>query len=132
MEHQLNEHEKEQFKCAIKTLVETHQALKLHNANGKQLRERLKSLKSAVLGFMESSSLEVCNVNHNGKTGEISIRTSKRIKTLKKDEAISKIEAYLSSETNVDQVIERAGLIWDAMQESRPVTEHKDISVKKL
>lgn len=128
----LDEDEKQQFKSAIKNLVETHQELKLHNTRTKEIRQRLNSLKTVVLGFMESTSLDVCNVSHNGKSGEISVRTSKRTKSLKKEDAINQIEKYLSEQTDIDQTDERASLIWTAIQNTRAVTEHKDISVKKF
>lgn len=128
----LNEEDKQNFKVAIKHLVETHQALKLHNARGKELRTRLKDLKTAVLGYMEMTELDVCNVSHNGKNGEISVRTSKRMKTLKKEDAIDQIEKYLSENTDIDHTDERANRIWTAMQNTRAVTEHRDLSVKKF
>ena len=73
----MNDEDKHQFKQAIKNLVETHQTLKTHNAQAKEMREKLKALKAVVLGFMEATSLDVCNVSHNGKNGEIAVRTSK-------------------------------------------------------
>lgn len=122
----------EQFRAAVKNLVETHQALKKHNAVAKEMRENLKALKSVVMAFMESAELEICNVNHNGKDGELAVRTSKRIKTLKKDGAISQIEKYLAEETNVDQAGERASLIWEALQSGREQSEVKNLSVRKF
>jgi|EP00966_Prymnesium_polylepis_P004600 hypothetical protein len=124
--------DKQQFKQAIKNLVETHQMLKEHNAQGKEIRDKHKALKAVVLGFMEATSLDVCNVSHNGKNGEISVRTSKRMKTLKKEDAISQIEKYLSDQTDVEQTDEKANTLWTAIQSTRVVTEHKDVSVKKL
>jgi hypothetical protein len=128
----LNVEEKEQFKTAIKHLVQVHQDLKVHNSKGKEMREQLKSLKTVVLAFMETSSLDVCNVNHNGKSGEVAVRTSKRKKSLSNEDAIHQIEKYLSDETNIDQTSARANLIWKAVQEARPVNEVKDISLKKF
>jgi len=128
----MDDEEKQQFKQAIKNLVETHQTLKSHNAQAKEMRKNLKALKAVVLGFMEATSLDVCNVSHNGKSGEISVRTSKRMKTLKKDDAISQIEKYLAEQTNVEQTDERANTLWEAIQGTRAVTEHKDVSVKKF
>ncbi len=124
--------DKQQFKQAIKNLVETHQMLKAHNAQGKEIRDKHKALKAVVLGFMEATSLDVCNVSHNGKSGEISVRTSKRMKTLKKEDAISQIQKYLSDQTDVEQTDEKANTLWTAIQSTRAVTEHKDVSVKKL
>lgn len=128
----MDDDEKQQFKQAIKNLVETHQMLKAHNAQAKEMREKLKALKAVVLGFMEATSLDVCNVSHNGKSGEISVRTSKRMKTLKKEDAIGQIEKYLSEQTDVEQTDERATTLWAAIQGTRAVTEHKDVSVKKF
>ena len=128
----MDDEDKQQFKQAIKNLVETHQALKAHNTQGKEMRQKLKALKAVVLGFMEATSLDVCNVSHNGKSGEISVRTSKRMKTLKKEDAIGQIEKYLSDQTDVEQTDERANTLWAAIQATRVVTEHKDVSVKKF
>lgn len=128
----MDDDDKQQFKQAIKNLVEVHQALKIHNAQGKEMRNNLKALKAVVLGFMEATSLDVCNVSHNGKNGEISVRTSKRKKTLKKEDAISQIEKYLSEQTDIEQADEKANTLWTVIQDTRAVTEHKDISVKKF
>lgn len=128
----MDEVDQQQFKQAIKNLVETHQTLKAHNAQGKAIRDKHKALKAVVLGFMEATSLDVCNVSHEGKSGEISIRTSKRMKTLKKEDAISQIEKYLSEQTDIEQTDEKANTLWTAIQSTRAVTEHKDVSVKKL
>lgn len=128
----MNEEDKDQFKRAIKSLVETHQALKNHNIQGKELKEKLKDLKNIVLGYMEYASLDACNVTHNGKNGEVCVRTSKRTKSLKKEDAISQIEKYFAEQINVDQADERASLLWNAIQNTRSVTEHKAVSVKKL
>lgn len=128
----MDEEDKTQFKSAIKNLVETHQQLKAHTAQARELRDRLKSLKAVVLGYMEAISLDVCNVSHNGKSGEVSIRTSKRRQSLKKEDAVSQIEKYLSEQTGVDQTDEKANLLWTAIQNTRTVTEHKDLSVKKF
>ena len=81
---------------------------------------------------MEAISLDVCNVSHEGKSGEISVRTSKRMKTLKKEDAISQIGKYLSEETDVDEIDDRACHIWSAIQSTRAVSEHRDLSVRKL
>ena len=128
----MDDEDKQQFKQAIKNLGETHQTLKAHNAQAKEMRENLKALKAVVLGFMEATSLEVGNVSHNGKSGEISVRTSKRMKTLKKEAAIGQIERYLSEQTDVEQTDEKANTLWAAIQGTRAVTEHKDVSVKKF
>ena len=122
----------EQFRAAVKNLVETHQALKKHNAVAKEMRDNLKALKAVVMAFMESAELEICDVNHNGREGQLAVRTSKRTKTLKKDGAIAQIEKYLEEETNVDQAGERASLIWDALQNAREQSEVRDLSVRKL
>jgi hypothetical protein len=54
------------------------------------------------------------------------------MKTLKKDDAISQIEKYLSEQTDVEQTDERANTLWVAIQGTRAVTEHKDVSVKRF
>lgn len=128
----MDNEDQEQFRKTIRNLVETHQELKLHNLRAKQLREQLKSLKAVVLNFMESTELEVCNVSHNGKNGEVFVRKSKRTKSLQKEDAINQIEKYLSEEIKVDEADERAASLWTAIQNTRKVTEHKDVSVKKL
>ena len=128
----MDEEEKQQFKTAIKNLVEIHQRLKAHNLQAKEMREQLKALKAVVLGYMESTSLDVCNVSHNGKSGEISVRTSKRKKTLRKEDAISQIEKYLAEQTDVEHTDEKANTLWTAIQSTRAVTEHKDVSLKKF
>ena len=124
--------EQEQFRHAIKTLVETNNELREHNAIGKDLRARLKALKNVVIRFMESAMLDVCSVNHDGKNGELVIKTSKRSKTLTKDAAVRQIQEYLSQETDVDQASERAELIWDHMQSARVVTESRNLSMRKF
>jgi hypothetical protein len=124
--------DQEDFKIALKELVETHKSLKKINAEAKEARDRLKNLKVAVLGFMQVTSLDVCHISHQGKEGEIAVRTSKRTKTLKKEDAITQIQKYLTEETSVDQAEERASEIWDAVQNTRAVETHKDISVKKF
>lgn len=124
--------DQDNFKTALKELVETHKSLKKINAEAKEARDRLKSLKMVVLGFMQVTSLDVCHISHQGKEGEIAVRTSKRTKTLKKEDAITQIQKYLTEETTVDQAEERASEIWDAVQNTRAVETHKDISVKKF
>lgn len=124
--------DQENFKTALKELVETHKSLKKINAEAKEMRNRLKDLKAVVLGFMQVTSLDVCQISHQGREGEISVRTSKRTQGLKKEAAITQIQKYLAEETTVDQAEERATQIWDAVQNTRAVETHKDISVKKF
>lgn len=122
----------EQFKRAVKTLVEVHQALKEHTRQGKAMREQLASLKAVVIAFMEHSSLDVCNVSHNGKSGEIALRTSKRKKGLQKETAIHQIEQYLSSVSGIEDASRKAEVIWDGIQAARVSVEVRDLSVRKL
>tara|TARA_Y100000741_G_C18210357_1_gene541486 strand:- start:819 stop:1211 length:393 start_codon:yes stop_codon:yes gene_type:complete len=124
--------DQENFKTALKELVETHKSLKKINAEAKEMRNRLKDLKAVVLGFMQVTSLDVCQISHQGREGEISVRTSKRTQGLKKEAAITQIQKYLAEETTIDQAEERATQIWDAVQNTRAVETHKDISVKKF
>eukprot|EP00965_Chrysotila_dentata_P056757 1883571-Pleurochrysis_carterae.AAC.2 len=122
----------EQFKRAVKTLVEVHQELKEHTKQGKALREQLASLKVVVIAFMENSALDVCNVSHNGKSGEIALRTSKRKKGLQKESAIQHIEQYLCSVSGIDDASHTAEAIWDGLQAARASFEVRDVSVRKL
>ena len=124
--------DQENFKTALKELVETHKSLKKINAEAKEMRNRLKDLKAVVLGFMQVTSLDVCQISHQGREGEISVRTSKRTQGLKKEAAITQIQKYLAEETTIDQAEERVTQIWDAVQNTRAVETHKDISVKKF
>ena len=124
--------DKEQFRQAIRNLVDVHHALKEHNARGKEMRAQLNALKTVVLAFMETAALDVCNVNHNGKTGELAVRTSKRTKAVDKETAIEQIERYLAEETQLDHAPARAGLIWDCIQKARVTTEVKNLTVRKM
>tara|TARA_Y100001937_G_C7136176_1_gene340168 strand:+ start:1368 stop:1799 length:432 start_codon:yes stop_codon:yes gene_type:complete len=128
----LSQNDQETFKSALKELVETHKNLKTLNAEAKELRNRLKSLKTVVMGFMQVTALDVCHVSHGGREGEISINTRKRTTTLDKEAAISEIQKYLTNETAVDKAEDRATEIWNAMQQTRTVQTHKDLSVKKF
>lgn len=124
--------EREQFKVAVKRLVELHQELKELGRQAKEKRSSLQALKAVVIAFMEGADLDVCNVNHNGKSGELALRTSKRKKGVRKEDAIAQIEKYLQQEMQVDEAAQRATLIWDGIQEGRATSEVRDLSVRKF
>ena len=124
--------EREQFKVAVKRLVELHQELKELGRQAKEKRSSLQALKAVVIAFMEGADLDVCNVNHNGKSGELALRTSKRKKGVRKEDAIAQIEKYLQQEMQVDEAAQRATLIWDGIQEGRSTSEVRDLSVRKF
>ena len=98
----------------------------------KEKRSSLQALKAVVIAFMEGADLDVCNVNHNGKSGELALRTSKRKKGVRKEDAIAQIEKYLQQEMQVDEAAQRATLIWDGIQEGRATSEVRDLSVRKF
>ena len=112
--------EREQFKVAVKRLVELHQELKELGRQAKEKRSSLQALKAVVIAFMEGADLDVCNVNHNGKSGELALRTSKRKKGVRKEDAIAQIEKYLQQEMQVDEAAQRATLIWDCLLYTSP------------
>ena len=124
--------EREQFKVAVKRLVELHQEFKELGRQAKEKRSSLQALKAVVIAFMEGADLDVCNVNHNGKSGELALRTSKRKKGVRKEDAIAQIEKYLQQEMQVDEAAQRATLIWDGIQEGRATSEVRDLSVRKF
>lgn len=126
--------EHEQFRRAVRRLVEVHLALKEHNLKGKQLREVLSSLKNVVIRYMENASLDICNVTHDGRSGELALRTSKRRKGVSREQAIQQIVQYLTEETSTaaDEATVRASSIWECIQQGRSVSEVSELSVRKF
>lgn len=124
--------DREQFKLAVKRLVEVHQELKELSRQAKEKRASMNALKTVVIAFMESAKLDMCNVNHNGKSGELALRMAKRTKAVNKVDAIAKIERYLSQEMDVAEADKRAAMIWDDIQAGRVTSEVRDLSLRKL
>jgi hypothetical protein len=124
---------KDQFKEAVKNFLAAHTALKELNKKSKEQREKMNSLKTLIISFMEDSSLEVCKVNHGDKTGELALRNAKRTRALKKDDAIVQIEQFLTQSCNLNEgASEHAEKLWEGMQSSRESMEVKDLSVRKF
>lgn len=124
---------KDQFKEAVKNFLAAHTALKELNKKSKEQREKMNSLKTLIISFMEDSSLEVCKVNHGDKTGELALRNAKRTRALKKDDAIVQIEQFLTQSCNLSEgASEHAEKLWEGMQSSRESMEVKDLSVRKF
>lgn len=124
---------KDQFKEAVKNFLAAHAALKELNKKSKEQRDKMNSLKTLIISFMEDSSLEVCKVNHGDKTGELALRNAKRTRALKKDDAIVQIEQFLTQSCNLSEgASEHAEKLWEGMQSSRESMEVKDLSVRKF
>ena len=124
--------DRQQFREAVKRLLEHHQAIKQKNAELKQLRAEMNELKTIVMAFMQDASLDECNVSHQGRDGTLAVRTSKRTKALKKDDAIECIQKYLSDKMGIDDDSANASLIWDAMQSTRTVSTVDTLAVRKF
>lgn len=123
----------DQFKEAVKNFLTAHSTLKELNKRSKEQREKMNSLKTLIISFMEDSSLEVCKVNHNEKTGELALRNAKRTRALKKDDALLHIEEFLTQSCKLSNgAAEQAETLWEKMQNSRESMEVKDLSVRKL
>ena len=124
---------KDQFKEAVKNFLAAHITLKEINKKAKEQREKINSLKTLIISFMETSALEVCKVNHGEKTGELALRNAKRTRALKKDDALVQIEQFLTQSCNLSEgASEQAQKLWEDMQNSRESMEVKDLSVRKF
>jgi hypothetical protein len=122
--------DRQQFRDAVKRLLEQHQAIKQKNTELKQLRAEMNELKTIVMAFMQDASLDECNVSHNGHSNTLAVRTSKRTTALKKDNAIECIQKYLSEKMGIDDSA-NAPLIWEAMQSTRTVSTTDSLAVRK-
>ena len=123
--------DRQQFRDAVKRLLEYHQTIKVKNAELKQLRVEMNEMKTIVMAFMQDASLDECNVSHNGHSGTLALRTSKRTTALKKDEAIECIEKYLSEKMGIEDSA-NAALIWQAMQSTRTISTTDNLALRKF
>jgi 2-keto-4-pentenoate hydratase/2-oxohepta-3-ene-1,7-dioic acid hydratase in catechol pathway len=122
---------KEDLGRAIQRFVELHSSLKEHNAQGRIIRQGMSELKTVIITMMEQLQLDVCNVKKGDQEGELALRTAKRTKSLKKEEALGEIVKYFSEHCG-DDASTRAEQLWQGMQNTRESTEVRDLSVRKF
>lgn len=121
------------FAEAVKAFVTCHNDIRALSREMKELRARHASIKEVIISFMQEAELEVCKVTHEDKTGELAIRSVTQKRGLKKEDAITGIAKYMSTELQVgDDADGKARMIWEAMQGTRESALITGLAVRKL
>lgn len=118
------------FAAVVKEYLQCNTKLKELRKQTKAVRERMQSLKTGIINYMETKELDVCRINQNGESGQLAVRVSKSTRGIKRNSAVNEIASWLdehriafdngTSSTKAEEV-------WARVQSSRETTEKKDV-----
>ena len=102
-----------QFVESVREYVDIDDKIKAAQKDIRILKTRKEQLAETVMGFMQTKQWEECNISSGGK---IMLKTSKTKSSVKKGDALVKLQSYLKNE---DQAKDLIRMIF----EEREVTE---------
>ena len=118
------------FAAVVKEYLQSNTKLKEIRKQSKVLRERMETLKTAIINYMETKELDVCRINQNGESGQLAVRVCKSTRGIKRNNAVTEIASWLDeNNVNFDNGTSstKAEEVWARVQNSRETTEKKDV-----
>lgn len=128
-----NRPECEDFASVVGTFVANLNRVKALQSELKELRQKQAELQKIIIAYMETQSLDVCRINKDGESGQLSVNNSKSTKGVKRDSAVAEIAHFFEEhrcEFESGNVSTKADELWGRVQETREVQQRKKLSLR--
>lgn len=123
----------EDFATVVGKYVETMAHIKNLSGQLKEQRAKLADFEKVIVAYMENKSLDVCRINKDGESGQLSVSKNKSTKGVKRDSAVSEIATFFDEnrvEFQQGNHSTKADELWTRVQNTRETNQKKSLKLR--
>ena len=123
----------EDFATVVGKYVETMSRIKTLSNELKEQRTKLSDYEKVIVAYMENKSLDICRINKDGESGQLSVSKNKSTKGVKRDTAVAEIATFFDEnhvEFQQGNHSTKADELWGRVQNTRETSQKKTLKLR--